>query len=96
MRFRKKPVVIEAEQYSKQRHIAEGYVPEGVLKNQLMDEDGCPYEGIPYTETRAGRMKVRDGDWIITGINGEKYPCEPDIFEMTYEFIESVPESEIG
>lgn len=35
--------------------------------------------------TLEGEMKASPGDWIITGINGEKYPCKPDIFEKTYE-----------
>jgi hypothetical protein len=33
-------------------------------------------------------MKANIGDYIITGINGEKYPCKPDIFKMTYELVE--------
>jgi hypothetical protein len=36
-------------------------------------------------ETLEGIMQARKGDWIITGVNGEKYPCKPDIFEATYE-----------
>lgn len=35
-------------------------------------------------ETLEGTMTASPGDWIITGINGEKYPCKPDIFEKTY------------
>lgn len=38
-------------------------------------------------ETLEGVMHANVGDWIITGINGEKYPCKPDIFEKTYEII---------
>jgi hypothetical protein len=41
-----------------------------------------------YIDTLEGRMKANIGDYIITGISGEKYPCKPDIFEKTYEFIE--------
>lgn len=33
-------------------------------------------------------MIVSDGDWVITGVNGEKHPCKPDIFEETYEAVE--------
>ena len=40
-------------------------------------------------ETLEGTMHANVGDYIITGVNGEKYPCKPDIFEKTYE-----PESE--
>lgn len=35
-------------------------------------------------DTLEGKMKASPGDWIITGVNGEKYPCKPDIFEKTY------------
>lgn len=35
--------------------------------------------------TLEGDMKASPGDWIITGINGEQYPCKPDIFEKTYQ-----------
>lgn len=41
--------------------------------------------------TLEGEMKASVGDWIITGVNGEMYPCKPDIFEKTYE-----PFSETG
>ena len=87
-KFRKKPVVIEAEQYSRQRRIETGYVPDGVVKKHIVDDDGVAYEGTPYVHTLEGKMSVRDGDWIITGVKGEKYPCKPDIFEMTYEAVE--------
>lgn len=36
-------------------------------------------------QTLEGIMHASIGDWIITGVNGEKYPCKPDIFEKTYE-----------
>lgn len=38
-------------------------------------------------DTLEGKMKASIGDWIITGVNGEQYPCKPDIFEKTYEEI---------
>lgn len=34
-----------------------------------------------YIDTLEGKMKASPGDWIITGIHGEKYPCKPDIFK---------------
>ena len=37
--------------------------------------------------TLEGDMKASIGDYIITGVNGEKYPCKPDIFEKTYEAV---------
>ena len=42
---------------------------------------------IMYIETLEGTMKANIGDWIITGVNGEQYPCKPDIFEKTYEAV---------
>jgi hypothetical protein len=74
MKFRKKPVVIEATQWFKM-----GDHPE-VFKGSL--------SGEPMIYTLEGAMFVTPGDWIITGVNGEHYPCKPDIFEKTYEAAE--------
>ena len=41
-----------------------------------------------YIRTLEGEMKLTDGDYIIKGIDGEFYPCKPDIFKKTYEVIE--------
>ena len=38
--------------------------------------------------TLEGDMKANSGDWIITGVEGEQYPCKPDIFEKTYDPVE--------
>ena len=38
-----------------------------------------------YVDTPEGRLRVEPGDWIITGIAGENYPCKPDIFGQLYE-----------
>ena len=40
-----------------------------------------------YIETLEGVMKASAGDWIITGVDGERYPVKPDIFEKTYEIL---------
>jgi hypothetical protein len=42
-------------------------------------------------ETLEGIMEFYPGDWIITGVAGEQYPCKPDIFEATYEKVEDKP-----
>lgn len=68
MKYRKKPVVIEAYQTDKELDI----------------------------ETLEGTMHASKGDWIITGVNGEKYPCKPDIFEKTYEPVEPEEEKKDG
>lgn len=39
-------------------------------------------------KTLEGNMKASPGDWIITGVHGERYPCKPDIFEKTYKAID--------
>ena len=47
------------------------------------------HEGTPLAiETLEGVLMAQDGDWIITGVKGERYPCKPDIFEATYEKVE--------
>lgn len=38
-----------------------------------------------FIDTLEGRMHAEPGDWIITGVNGEKYPCKDDIFKKTYD-----------
>lgn len=47
----------------------------------LVDEKG-PFLIIPTLE---GNHRADNGDWIITGVKGERYPCKPDIFEATYD-----------
>lgn len=80
MKFRKKPIIVEAEQWFYGKEI------DGVIDKPM------PLSGLnlmpPYIETLEGRLFVNEGDWIITGINGEKYLCNPDIFEKTYERVE--------
>jgi hypothetical protein len=41
-------------------------------------------EATGHIDTPEGRLRVEHGDWIITGIAGEHYPCKPDIFEKLY------------
>ena len=57
LKFRKKPIVIEADQTDEEMII------------QILE----------------GTLRAAAGDWIITGIRGEQYPCKPDVFEKTYE-----------
>ena len=74
-KFRKKPVVIDAKQFWS--NTEDGW-PVGVYKD---DTSPTGYA----IETLEGFHCVTEGDWIITGVKGELYPCKPDIFEMTYE-----------
>jgi hypothetical protein len=88
MKYRKKPVVVEAIRYT------------GMLTCQeIYDWAGIPYEvgeepkpkpfkfitGMIVIDTLEGFMTASPGDWIIKGVKGEFYPCKPDIFAMTYE-----------
>ena len=80
MKYRKKPVVIEATQWFKM-----GDHP-AVQTETVSHMESV--ETLVYIKTLEGLMEVTAGDWIITGVKGEHYPCKPDIFEMTYEAAE--------
>ena len=47
-----------------------------------------PVNGSPFIRTLEGDMTISKGDFVIKGVNGEFYPCKPDIFEKTYELAE--------
>lgn len=82
MKFRKKPVVIEAELFTekKSKEIADWC--NGLLV--CRGENTQPFIQIMTLE---GMMTARLGDYIIKGVAGEFYPCAPAIFEKTYEVI---------
>lgn len=63
MKYRKKPVIIEAEQMKE----------DGFIRDNLHAMTAIPYNA---------------GDWIITGIKGEQYPCKDEVFKATYEKVE--------
>lgn len=52
------------------------------------DYDGCGFGDCPelYLITLEGEMHVSEGDYVIKGVQGEFYPCKPDIFKQTYDF----------
>jgi hypothetical protein len=79
MKFRKKPVVIEATQWFKH-----GDHP-GVLSAPLDSITGYEHGRHGWIQTLEGGHIVTPGDWVITGVKGEHYPCKPDIFSETYE-----------
>jgi hypothetical protein len=70
-RYLKKQLVVEAVQWFKHGHHP------AVSAEAASDPTG-------YIETPEGRLRVDTGDWIITGIAGENYPCKPDVFERLY------------
>ncbi len=74
-KYRKKPVVIEATQFF--INSADGW-PLGVYK------DGDKH----LIDTLEGPLHVSEGDFIITGVKGERYPCKPEIFLLTYDRVD--------
>ena len=88
-KFRKRPVVIEAEQLHGNPD-GSGPIPAGVnygWPSSLM-EGPHRLSGKYWVQTLEGPLVAQIGDWIITGVKGERYPCKPDIFEATYEPVE--------
>jgi hypothetical protein len=82
-KYRKKPVIVEAEQWDGSydgalsiRHFLE--CEHEILKDKII------------IKTLEGDMEASPGDWVIKGVKGEFYPCKPDIFEATYERAEDV------
>ena len=85
MKYRKKPIVIEAIQF------------DGANGQDVSDFMG-DHEGIDgrsfvmgenvFISTLEGMMTANVGDYIIKGVNGEFYPCKPDIFDKTYDKVE--------
>ncbi len=95
MKYRKKPVVIEAIQLEKTQ-ISIREILEMMGQEVITKYDGASYKFYEYCnmifdkgymeiKTLEGTMKASIGDYIIKGVNGEFYPCKPDIFEKTYE-----------
>lgn len=81
-KYRKKPVVVEAIQYTwdKAKDVYD-FIGE---ENIFVDLDACKL----YVKTLEGKMLVSPNDYVIKGVNGEFYPCKPDIFEKTYEKVD--------
>lgn len=89
MKFRKKPVVIDAVQWFK-----DGDHP-AVIRCECATYGNCVCSqcGKAFVRTIEGPLHVSSGDWIITGVQGEHHPCKPDIFKATYEYASTaVPE----
>ena len=83
MKFRKKPVVIDAVQFKDGN-----FAPVLAAFPEAKEWKGwlaAPHRWCLDIPTLEGVMTAQDGDWIIKGIKGECYPCKPDIFEATYE-----------
>jgi hypothetical protein len=79
MKFRKKPVIIEATQWFKI-----GDHPEVTKLPNWHQASGLDHHK-GWINTLEGGHEVTPGDWIITGVKGEFYPCKDEIFKLTYE-----------
>lgn len=84
MLFRKKPVTIEAFRFAVD-NIPDWFMDE--VSRNIIILHGEPNQPLEYCQikTLEGVMRGDAGDYIIRGVNGEIYPCKPDIFNKTYE-----------
>jgi hypothetical protein len=96
-KYRKKPIIVEAEVYKPgmedgwhcSLHGCENLDQCDIIcGSKLKRNYSCAYF-VPYIQTLEGGLNISKGDYIVTGIKGEKYPCKPDIFMNTYEKVES-------
>lgn len=84
MKFRKKPIVVEAHRLSTNNlHALEAWCG-GAIKGVALP----PQERCIDIQTLEGEMRAEIGDWIIKGVAGEFYPCKHSIFKATYEAVE--------
>ena len=93
-KYRKKPVVIEAVQWFKPGdhnmvvHPIPEHVPMDSNNGEITVSGGLRDQiNMGAIKTLEGWHLVTPGDFIITGVKGEHYPCKPDIFEATYEVV---------
>ena len=96
MKYRKKPVVIEAVKWTGKNlfeitEFIEGKKPD--MSHPIASDKWQDYEQIIQKDgfkikTLEGEMSADIGDFIIQGVQGEFYPCKPDIFKQTYEKVE--------
>ena len=99
MKYRKRPVVIKASQWKHNGdHPDDGDSYEGkvvryfrhpdVPNDSMCKQCGRTFHDHGWIDTLEGGHIVCPGDWIITGVAGERYPCKPDIFVQTYDPVE--------
>ena len=87
MRVRKKPVEVEAWLFDEKKWQDDKTLyPMVEVNNPISSPMLRDKAGIVTLE---GIMTVSDGDYIIKGVNGEFYPCKPDIFHKTYDVLDS-------
>ena len=89
MKFRKKPVVIDAVQWTGHASstIAIDLFMGTFPKKSEITGSRATNDAKLLIPTLEGVMEASENDWIIKGVNGEFYPCKPDIFEKTYDAV---------
>ena len=92
-KYRKKPVVIDAWQFTKENYSKSTPREFRHLSVSLWSQHGGAVIGGEI-DTLEGKLAISENDWIIKGIQGEFYPCKPDIFAATYEPVVEEPEEE--
>lgn len=110
MKYRKKPIIIEAHQWD---GTVEGATPiiDWILTNggtaryhpAIPERPGCQRDLSQFAvpthiaiDTLEGTMMTSPSDWIIRGVQGEFYPCKPDIFEAIYDAVVAEQETSNG
>lgn len=99
--YRKKPVVVEARQLigsAADIHDVYQWIEQNTQGSYDTNDADAPVPasgvsidaatGFMVIATLEGQMQAKPGDYIIKGVQGEFYPCKPDIFEATYEAVE--------
>jgi len=95
MKYRKKPVVIEAWHwlFNDEQEEPPDWMTDALHRwpepNSASFEPDHKDGSRIYISTLEGTMIAQPGDWIIKGVKDELYPCKPGIFEATYELVES-------
>lgn len=98
MKYKKKPIVIEAFQWTAGPDQTEDpeWIVEAIRQGTVTVANSGSENVSLQIKTLEGVMTASVDDWIIQGIHGEIYPCKPDIFTASYEPAESSPPTEKG
>lgn len=91
MKVRKKPIEVEAVQWTIGTGFAESaeWITEAISNGDLYMWNMSDDKVYWLVRTLEGAMMIGDKDWLIRGVNGELYPCKDDIFRKTYDIVSS-------
>lgn len=92
MKFRKKSIEIEAQQFDGSWACAQ-QILKWIEDSSPIDRSGPRWAdrggGVIFINTLEGEMCASAGDWIIKGLKGEFYPCKPDVFNASYDAVDT-------